>query len=389
MGVVKELMWDISLFPDSASTMAGEVDRLTLTLTLFSLVFAIPVAAQIVYFAIKYRRGSKVDRTGALPTSLRLETAWIVVPLFLALGIFTWSVGPYVRMYSMPAEGLDVYVVGLQWMWQFEHSTGQREINELHVPVGRKVRLTMISQDVIHSFYVPDFRIKRDVIPGRYTTVWFEATKPGSFHLFCAEYCGTEHSGMVGQVVVLEPRQYQDWLSQSPLEGQQPIPEAQGMGSEATAPTSLANAGEALFQTAGCSTCHRMEGNGAGPSLSGIWGHEQELATGETVLVDADYVRRSIIEPNAQVVAGYTPIMPSYAGQLTEEELLRLVEYIRSLGEPGDQTETTEPGPNQPDTGAPTVEATEPLRGDNPDAADLPPSGSTPVAGDATPANEP
>lgn len=323
-------MWDFLLLPESASTIAPDVDQLTLVLTALSFFFAFPIAALIVYFAIKYRRGSPADRSGAIVTSHTLETLWIAAPLVLALGLFGWGARLFVHMYEIPPDGLDVYVVGKQWMWQFEHPTGQREINELHVPVNQPVRLTMISQDVIHSFYVPAFRIKLDVLPGRYTVLWFEATQTGSFHLFCAEYCGTQHAGMIGRVVVMEPRQYQEWLTQRPLGLAQPIPQHAAVQPEAGLP--LASAGEVLFQNLGCSTCHLMDGRGTGPSLVGLFGSEVLLATGETVVADAQYIRRSIIDPNAQLVAGYPPIMPTYAGQISEEEVLRLVEYIRSLG---------------------------------------------------------
>jgi cytochrome c oxidase subunit 2 len=246
----------------------------------------------------------------------------------------------------------------------------------------------MIAQDVIHSFYVPAFRVKRDVIPGRYTTVWFEATKTGSFHLFCAEYCGTEHSGMVGQVIVLEPRQYQDWLSQRPLDLAQPIPE-QMTGAGAIAPAStLAAQGEARFQSLGCANCHHMDGNGPGPSLMNLLGSEVELASGETVVADEQYIRRSIIDPNAQVVAGYPPIMPTYAGQINEDELFQLIEYIRNLttpeaqrgnGESQNQGAVEEQGdapgqagdqPDAADTPVSEGAGAENLSGDSPDAAD-------------------
>jgi cytochrome c oxidase subunit 2 len=217
-------------------------------------------------------------------------------------------------------------------MWKFQHPTGQTEINTLHVPVGRPVRLTMISQDVIHSFYVPAFRLKRDVLPGYYTTLWFEATKAGEYHLFCAEYCGTEHADMVGRVVALEPNQYQNWLSQHGVGGGSGAIREDAAPDE-LAPQSMAQSGSALFQSLGCSSCHQMDGRGVGPPLAGVYGSEVELQDGETRVADAQYIRDSILDPNAQVVAGYSPIMPSYAGQVSEEELLSLLEYIRSLTE--------------------------------------------------------
>jgi cytochrome c oxidase subunit 2 len=268
-----------------------------------------------------------------------LETLWIGAPVILAFIIFALGARLFLRIYALPSEGMDIYVVGKQWMWKFEHPSGQREINELHVPVNQVVRLTLIAQDVIHSFYVPAFRLKRDVVPGGYTTLWFEATETGRFHLFCAEYCGTRHSGMIGQIVVMEPRQYEDWLTQRPLDLANPIPE-QG-GAQAGGPMSMADAGAVLFQNLGCANCHQMDGRGVGPVLVGLVGSPVQLADGETVTADADYIRRSIIDPNAQVVAGYPPVMPTFAGQIDEEELLRLVEYIRSLGD--EQTPAPEP----------------------------------------------
>jgi cytochrome c oxidase subunit 2 len=237
----------------------------------------------------------------------------------------------------MPANGMDIYVVGKQWMWKFQHPTGQTEIDELHVPVGFPVRLTMISEDVIHSFYVPAFRIKRDVVPGEYTTVWFEATKTGTFNLFCTEYCGTEHSRMLARVIVMDAAEYQDWISQRAVGGgTSVIAEAsagEGATTEGEAPASMADAGAQMFQSLGCQSCHRDDGSGAGPTLVGLWGQEVELEGGQTVTADTEYVRRSILDPHSQLVAGYTAIMPTYEGQVNEEELNTLVEYIRSLGE--------------------------------------------------------
>jgi cytochrome c oxidase subunit 2 len=210
---------------------------------------------------------------------------------------------------------MDVMVVGKQWMWKFQHLSGQREINELHVPVGRAVRLTMASEDVIHDLYVPAFRVKQDVIPGRYSTLWFEATKPGRYHLFCAEYCGTQHSGMIGQVVVLEPAQFQRWLAGGAGEG------------------SLATRGAKLFQDAGCQACHRDDAQAQGPRLAGLFGRPVPLASGDKVEADETYIRESILSPMAKVVSGYQPIMPTYQGVIDEEGVLALIAYIRSLGE--------------------------------------------------------
>jgi cytochrome c oxidase subunit 2 len=201
-------------------------------------------------------------------------------------------------------------------MWKLQHQEGQREINELHIPVGRDVKMIMTSQDVIHSFYVPAFRIKQDVLPGRYTTAWFHATKPGTYHLFCAEYCGTQHSGMIGQVVVMEPAQYQAWLTGGGVTG------------------SLADSGQAIFQQLGCSTCHRSDTQGRGPNLIGVFGKPVQLEDGRSVLADENYVRESILSPTAKVVAGFKPIMPTFQGIVSEEQLTALVAYVKSLSQP-------------------------------------------------------
>lgn len=323
-------MWDFPLFPEQASTIAGEVDLLFWVLTGLSALFAIPIAVLLIFFAIRYRLGNPVNREGAVHGSLKIEIAWAVLPFFLAMGVFGWGARVYFDMYQLPETGVDVYVVGKQWMWYFQHPTGQREINVLHVPVDRPVRLTMISQDVIHSFYVPDFRIKRDVLPHRYTTVWFEATKPGEYHLFCTEFCGTEHSDMIGAVVAMEPHLYQQWLSERPVDAAEVI--AENITPVGPEPGSMAAAGAALFENFGCISCHRMEGGGTGPSLVGVYGSEVPLENGDTVLADENYIRTSILDPHVQLVAGYPPIMPTYEGQIDEEELLHLVEYIKFLG---------------------------------------------------------
>jgi cytochrome c oxidase subunit 2 len=230
--------------------------------------------------------------------------------------MFTWGAALYFKTYDRaPADSLEIYVVGKQWMWHIQHPTGQREINQLHIPLGRPIKLTMATEDVIHSFYIPVFRVKKDVVPGRYSTIWFEATKPGIYHLFCAEYCGTGHSRMVGWVTVMEPVQYQDWLSG-------------GVPGE-----SLASAGEKLFQQMGCNTCHRV--GGRGPMLTGLFGKPVQLRTGETVIADEAYIRESILNSNAKIVAGFpSPSdMPTYQGQISEEGLLQIIAYIKSLGE--------------------------------------------------------
>jgi cytochrome c oxidase subunit 2 len=216
-------------------------------------------------------------------------------------------------MASPPPETLNIYVVGKQWMWKFQHLDGQREINELHVPVGRDVKLITTSEDVIHDLFVPAFRIKADVLPGRYINIWFRATRPGRYHLFCAEYCGTKHSGMTGQVVVMEPADYQDWLSGGAGQG------------------SLASAGEKLFNDLACNTCHRPDSQGRGPVLNGLFGKTVSLVGGGMLTADEGYIRESILNPSAKITAGFQPIMPTFQGLVTEEQLLELVEYVKSL----------------------------------------------------------
>lgn len=301
------------LFPDSASTIAGRVDALYFFLIGLTVFFSLLIAGLIVYFAVKYHRRSPHALGDHLQGSMMLEAAWIAVPFLITMVIFVWGASVYFAMASPPEETLNIYVVGKQWMWKFQHLDGQREINELHVPLGRNVKLIMTSEDVIHDFFVPAFRIKADVIPGRYVDIWFHATKPGRYHLFCAEYCGTRHSGMTGEVIVMELSDYQAWLSGGGPEG------------------SLASAGEKLFADLACNGCHRPDSTGRGPVLNGLFGKTIMTSTGETVTVDEAYVRESILNPSAKITAGYQPIMPTFQGLVSEEDLLRLVEYVKSL----------------------------------------------------------
>jgi cytochrome c oxidase subunit 2 len=333
-------MWN-QFFPEQASTLAPDVDGIFLAVLGLALLFAIPVACLVVIFAIRYRRGAMRERyvsthegRGKSRTWI-LETAWIVIPLCLALSIFAWAASLYLRIYAMPTNGMDVYVVAKQWMWKFQLPTGQTEINELHVPIGYPVRLTMISEDVIHSFFVSAFRVKRDVLPGVYTTMWFEATKTGTFMLECAEFCGTDHSRMLGSVIVMDQAAYQNWLSQRGIGGGTGAVAESSAGEAAAGaparPVSMADAGAQLFQQHGCASCHHADGSGVGPSLVGIWGTQVKLEGGQTATVDMDYIRRSVYDPQAQIVAGYQPVMPTFKGQIDEQQLLSLTEYIRSL----------------------------------------------------------
>jgi len=308
-------MWKgTPLFPDSASTMAGRVDALYFFLIVVSAFFSVLIAGLIVFYAVKYRRRSPDSVGASFHGGMALELTWTVIPFFITVVIFVWGASVFFAMSRPPDETLNIYVVGKQWMWKFQHLDGQREINELHVPVGRPVKLIMTSEDVIHDVFVPAFRVKADVLPGRYTHIWFQPTKPGRYHLFCAEYCGTRHSGMVGEVVVMDPSEYQTWLSGGAPEG------------------SLASAGARLFQDLACNTCHRPDAQGRGPVLEGLFGKTVTLQSGETITVDEAYVRESILNPSARVTAGFQPIMPTFQGLVTEEQLLQLIAYVKSLG---------------------------------------------------------
>lgn len=303
------------LWPERASTIAGNVDALYIFLLTVSGMMCLLIFTCILVFAARFRErpGHVAEQNeGSTP----LEITWSVIPLFVFITIFVWGAVIYFQERTPPQGAAEVYTVAKQWMWKFEHTEGQREINELHVPVGRDVKMIMTSQDVIHSFYVPAFRIKQDVVPGRYTTAWFHATKPGTYHLFCAEYCGTMHSGMVGDVVVMEPAQYQAWLSGGSASG------------------SLAATGQGIFQSLGCSTCHRFDTQGRGPNLTGVYGKPVLLEDGRTITADENYVRESILVPGAKVVSGFKPIMPTFQGLVTEEQLSALVAYIKSLSQP-------------------------------------------------------
>jgi cytochrome c oxidase subunit 2 len=319
------------LFPEQASTIAPRVDALYFYLLGIGGFFSLLIFTLVIYFAIKYRRRSEEEPP---PPQMRdvmwLEVVWIVIPLVLALIAFFWGANVYYAMARPPQDALEIFVVGRQWMWKFQHPDGQREINELHVPLGRPVRLTLASEDVIHSFYVPAFRVKHDAVPGRYTSVWFEPTKVGRFHLFCAEYCGTQHSGMIGQIIVLEPEQYEAWLS-----GELGTPPgvAAAPGAIRVPEGSPASTGLKLFQDLGCHTCHRMDRQGIGPVLVGIFGRQVKLQNGQTVTADENYLRESILNPQAKITAGFQPLMPPFQGRVNEEQVMQLIAYIKALGD--------------------------------------------------------
>jgi cytochrome c oxidase subunit 2 len=308
-------MWtDFPLFPESASSISGGVDLLFWILVAVTLFFSTLIFVAIFYFAIKYRRKRPDEIPRPILGSLKLELFWSITPGVIAMALFGWGTYVYFRNADPPAGATEMYVVGKQWMWKLQHPEGQREINELHVPVGLPVKLTMTTEDVIHSFYVPAFRVKNDVIPGRYTSLWFTPTKVGKYHLFCAEYCGTQHSGMKGWVYVMERLDYENWLS-----------------GRSTGET-MAQAGQRLFERLGCQSCHRADAPGRGPVLAGVFGTTVVLQGGAKIVADEAYLRESVLRPSAKIVAGYRTQMPTFQGQITEEGLLEIIAYIKSLG---------------------------------------------------------
>lgn len=326
-------MGKLFLFPEQASTFAPEVDHLLYFLVGVTVFFSLLIFGAIFYFSLKYRRRSENELPRVVHTGYTLEILWSVIPFGITMIMFTWGAAVFFNASRPPADAIQIYAVGKQWMWKLEHMEGRREINELHVPVGRPVRVTMTSEDVIHSFFIPAFRTKQDVVPGKYSTVWFNATKPGKYHLFCAEYCGTKHSGMIGWVYVMKPEDYENWLSGGANEG------------------TLAQNGEKLFQSLACTNCHKPENSGRCPDLAGIFGTQVKLADGRTVKVDEAYIRESILNPMAKVVAGYQPVMPTFQGQVTEAQVLQLIEYVRSIGpKPAAASAPTSPAPAEKQT---------------------------------------
>ncbi len=301
------------LFPVEASTAAPGVDHLFYFLTAVSIFFSALIFLLIFYFAVKYRRRSQDDTPpkNQVINNIPLEVLWTVIPMVLVTIMYFWGAGIFVRDARAPKNSTEVFVIGKQWMWQIEHTNGKREINSLHIPVGQPIKLTMTSQDVIHDFFVPAFRVKKDVLPDRYTTEWFTATRTGKFHFFCNQYCGMGHSLMRGWVYVMKPQEYADWL-RGGVTG-----------------ITMADQGEKLYHQFGCITCH---GTGKGPAFAGLYGKDVKLSNGQTVVANDAYIRESILYPTAQIVNGYPPIMPTFKGQVSEEQVLQLIAYIKSLG---------------------------------------------------------
>ena len=303
------------LFPPSASNLAPQVDHIYLALLALCGLVALLVFVFIVFFCLRYRRGTKVDRTPPQGSPVPIEIAWTVIPLFIFFGIFFWAAEVFFGMSRPPADATEIYIVGKQWMWKIQHPDGRREINQLHLPVGQPVKLIMTSQDVIHDFFIPGFRSKQDVVPGRYTTEWFTPTQPGQYHIFCSQYCGTNHAQMVGTVYVQEPAEQARWLAQQP------------------APNSLVAIGERAFRTRGCSGCHAPNAAIRAPLLDGIYSKQIPLSDGTLTTANEQYLRDSILLPNKQISAGYQAVMPTFQGQISEEELNAIIAYLKSLGE--------------------------------------------------------
>ncbi len=329
---------ELSFLPEQASTIASKVDELYVFALAVSAFFSLLIAVVIFYFFIRYRRRAAGEVGDRAHGSMVLEVVWSIIPLVITMVLFVWGALVFIEMKTVPENATEYFATAKQWMWKFQHPEGQREINALHIPKGEIIKLTMTSEDVIHSFFVPAFRVKQDVVPGRYTTVWFEATKAGTYHLFCTEYCGSHHSRMIGSVTVMEPDDYETWL---------------GGAGEPAPPAVL---GEALFEQYICNTCHFEDGSGRGPSLVGVYGQEMRGTDGSVRLVDEDYLRESMLQPAAHVVEGYLQIMPTYQGQLSEVSLLQLISYIKSLGQPPGQA-TAAPAAGAPAAGVPAAGA--------------------------------
>ena len=314
------------LLPDQASGIAPDVDAVFWTLTGIAVFFSTLIALLIIVFAIRYRRRSESETPPGIVGSTKLEIIWSVIPLIIALAVYGWGAKVFFDMRQPPPDSLEVYVVGKQWMWHLQHVGGQREINELHVPLGKPVRLTMISQDVIHNFAIPVMRVKLDVFPDRYTTMWFTPTKKGEFNIYCAEYCGTNHAGMVGKIIVMEPAEYEAWLNRG-------------------ADYSLATKGRKLFLQLQCITCHNRDSMARAPLLEDLYNRKVQLKGGGSAKANYGYLRESIYNPDAKIVDGYESIMPSYKGQVSETQMIELISFIRSLkvGDTPPRVEQTAP----------------------------------------------
>jgi cytochrome c oxidase subunit 2 len=325
-----------ALFPTQASNFAGRVDALYFFLVGVTAFFATLIVTLIAVFAVRFRRTHDAEVGRPVHGALLLELTWTFIPLVIVLAIFVWGASVFFAMSRPPSNAMEIYAVGKRWMWKFQHVTGQREINELHLPVGQPVKVLIGSEDVIHSVYFPAFRTKMDAVPGRTTTMWFTPTRPGRYHLFCTEYCGMRHSAMIGSVIVMEPREFQTWLAGGPQTA------------------NMAEGGEQLFTDLACITCHRDQGRG--PLLRNLFGTTVQLANGGTATADENYLRESILNPQAKVVAGYQPLMPTFQGLVTEEQLNQLIAYVKSLAPASQPGQTPPAAPAASPAAAPVTE---------------------------------
>lgn len=321
------LFADLQLFPPTASKQAGQIDDLYWFLVIVSGIMTVLIFACIILFAWKYRRRPGVE-AHQIEGSTKLELTWSIVPFLVMLIMFGWGAQLYFAAQQPPKDAIEVFVTGKQWMWKIQYPNGGREIDELHVPLGQPVKLTMASEDVIHSFSIPAFRVRHDVVPGHYDTLWFTATKPGRYHLFCTEYCGNGHASMTGWVDVLDKADYDNWAS--------------GGGAQGT----LADLGQQVYLQHGCSTCHLLDQQGRCPNLRGLYNKPVLLNDGRTVIADDAYIRESILDPNTKIAAGFEPnVMPVFKGQVSEEDVIKLIAFIKSLSP---QVPASQQGSQQP-----------------------------------------
>lgn len=359
---------DFSIFPVQASEVAAHIDIFYLVMVAISAFFCITIPGAIIYFAVKYRRRPGNDEGRRVKTSKALELTWTIIPFFIVLGMFFWGTRVYFIHAAEDPNALEILVTGKKWMWKFQHKNGRREIQHLHLPVNTPIRLKMSSEDVLHSLFIPAFRQKQDVLPGRYSYLNIKATRPGVYHLFCNQYCGTSHSSMIGKVVVMEPGDYQRWLGG--YTGQPPE-----------------KVGEALFSSLACNTCHAGDSGARGPVLNGIVGTQVALQNGNVVTVDDDYLRESILNPQAKIVAGYQPIMPSFQGVVSQDQVNALIAYIKTLPAGKDTSAAGPAGPDSVVTPPPAVNSATGTA-DQPAATSDAESG-TPGQQDATAAPQP
>lgn len=323
--------FNFPLRPEAASTFAGQHDLLFGIITVLSIIFSVPLFIIAITFAVRYRAGNKVNRSGAVHEHLKLELTWTIIPLLLALAVFGMSAKIFVDMRTPPKDSMEIFVIGKQWMWHIQHPNGVRENNELHVPIGVPVKLTMISQDVIHAFYVPEFRTQYMVMPDKYTQMWFKATKEGEFRILCNQYCGTQHSEMVGKVIVMSPEKYQEWL-------------ADGGVRMRPKPRTLTEQGKDLYDQYNCVNCHIDKDTERGPTLFGLFGAKRQMTDGSTVQVDDAYLRESILKSEKKLVAGYLATMPNYEQELSEEQVLALIAYMKTFGTQPQAVPPAKPG---------------------------------------------